>query len=1291
MTALPQQPLPILVAIDPAADFDRLEERLRHQGLSLQCRCASDAAALEQALTEGGWSLLIYDDRFPGTLAHLHRALAGLPVILICGNIGEKRAVELLHEEGVYDLVLRDDPDRLISVIRRCLREAAQATARRAVEQALRESEERYRALVETSFDWIWEVDAQARYTYVSARCQEFLGYTPAEICGRTPFDLMPPDEADRVRQIFADIVAQRRSFARLTNVCLAKDGRRVVLETSGVPILGPQGDCLGYRGTDRDISAYHEAESRLRLQGAALEAVATAVAIVDRCGSVQWTNAAFSAITGYSAPESLGRPLAELLRSELQDPAFYPQLWQSLLEGHAWHGELTSRRKDGSVYHEEMSVTPVRDPDGEIRRFVAIKQDIGARKEGERILREREMQYRAIIETSLDGFLILDTQGRILEVNDAYVHRSGYSRDALLQMNLHGLLAYADTHVADERIARTIAAGSARFDSVHRTHDGQPWPVEVTVSYWPIAGGRLFAFLRDVTEERRAQAELEQYRHRLEELVQTRTAELQAAEEQTRLIVESTADGLLGVDPAGRCTFVNPSASRMLGYRPDELIGRSVHDLIHNRYPDGRPYPRERCPLRSTLEENRVVRREDEVFWRSDGRPVAVIYASHPMSRGGRIVGAVINFSDIGARRAAEAARDRALAEAERLAQVKSEFLANMSHEIRTPLNAVLGLAQLGLSEGPGGRTCERFSGILDSGQLLLGIVDDILDFSKLEAGQLSLEEIPIDLGAVIDRAVNLTAPRAFAKSIGFRVEEAADLPSRCHGDALRISQVLVNLLSNAVKFTERGGVVVHISREGEMLCFRVEDTGIGMDRTQIAGLFVPFQQADGSTTRRFGGTGLGLAISRRLARMMGGNIEVASRLGEGSVFVLRLPLHAAEGLERADGARAVLAGLHALESQRLAADLEARGLTVQVVAPERAFETPADVLVLGSELLSERTALRRALDAGCAIAAVCPSATDPLPSVLARGELRVLERPLRARHLVAMARRDPPPRTLAVSAGPRLQGIRVLAAEDNEINRLVLEDLLRAEGAFLVGVADGREAVERVRQDGAGFWDLVLMDIQMPQMDGYEATACLRALDPELPVVGLTAHAMQEERERCLAAGMAGHLAKPYELARLVDTILTTTRRHAGPAVALPQSGSAPAPERQPSADASLGARVDWAALEARFPSGAAFVDRLAQRVVEGHGEAPQRLRELAAAHDDRELVALAHGLKGMFANLLAEDLHTLALALETAARAGEPGLDRLAEELAAGTERFLAALAARLERPEPGPPVA
>jgi PAS domain S-box-containing protein len=374
-------------------------------------------------------------------------------------------------------------------------------------------------------------------------------------------------------------------------------------------------------------------------------------------------------------------------------------------------------------------------------------------------------------------------------------------------------------------------------------------------------------------------------------------------------------------------------------------------------------------------------------------------------------------------------AARD----EAQRLMRVKSDFLANMSHEIRTPLNAVLGFARIGTRDRTGRTSQESFDRILAAGEHLLRVINDVLDFAKLDAGKLAVERHPFKLAAAVASASSFVADAARHKGLAYEVSMAPDLPEWVDGDAVRVQQILINLLSNAVKFTPRGGVRLRVARERDQVFFKVIDTGIGMSPGQVERIFTPFEQADSSTTRRFGGTGLGLVISRNLAHLMGGEITVESAPAKGSAFTLNLKLPA-----------------------------------VQPQLPARA----------GSP------------------------------------------------------------------ASARLAGVRVLAVEDVEVNRLILEQLLDREGARVIFAEHGRQALERLEEMGASAFDVVLMDVQMPEMDGYEATRRILEMAPSVPVIGLTAHALPAERQRCLDAGMVERLTKPVD----PDEMVARIRMHMG-----------------------------------------------------------------------------------------------------------------------------------------------
>jgi signal transduction histidine kinase len=512
-------------------------------------------------------------------------------------------------------------------------------------------------------------------------------------------------------------------------------------------------------------------------------------------------------------------------------------------------------------------------------------------------------------------------------------------------------------------------------------------------------------------------EAELQGHRDHLEDLVEQRTAELaRLFHALPDLYFRTERDGTILECRAGR--------TEDLLVPVEELLGQRMQDIVP---------PEVGVKLREAL--NRIAIGADQI----------VIEYELPLERGvqhfearmlpladDQVVLVVRNVTD---RHDIEAVREMNRLDTERLARAKSEFMTNMSHEIRTPLNAVLGLAQVGARSASDPAVRAAFKPIEDAGRHLLAIVNDILDFSKLEAGKLSVERQPFRLAAAVEIASGMVAGRVQGKGLELRVEVAAGLPEWVEGDELRLKQVLVNLLSNAVKFTERGTITLSVTPDGEQVAFAVGDSGIGISPEQLAQLFQPFQQADLSTTRRFGGTGLGLSISHDLADLMGGDLIAASRLGEGSTFTLKLPLPVA----------------------------------------------------------------------------ALPGAAPQSPS----------------------------------APSQRLRGMRLLAAEDNEVNCLVLESMLEFEGAQVVFVGNGLEAVNAMNEEGASDYHAVLMDVQMPVMDGLEATRRILASNPAVRVIGLTAHALEEERERCRAAGMLEHLAKPVELDELVAVLQRCARQ--------------------------------------------------------------------------------------------------------------------------------------------------
>lgn len=357
------------------------------------------------------------------------------------------------------------------------------------------------------------------------------------------------------------------------------------------------------------------------------------------------------------------------------------------------------------------------------------------------------------------------------------------------------------------------------------------------------------------------------------------------------RLLLDSTGEGIYGIDTAGECTFINQAAANILGFAPEELLGKNMHDVLHGKHTDGSHYPVDECPIFRSFQTGSNCRIDNEVFWRRDGSSVPVEYSAFPVIEHGKPVGAVVTFSDITARRRAEEELRRAKEAAEVANIAKSAFLAQMSHEIRTPLNGVIGMTNLLLGTRLDEKQREYVRLAKTAADTLLALISDILDFSKIEAGKLELEEIDFDLRQTVESSLSILSASAQKKGLRLAAIVDPDIPNQLRGDPGRLRQILINLLNNAVKFTERGSVELQVAIQRQdsqrvKLRLSVRDTGIGIAPDRLSKLFRSFSQVDSSTTRKHGGTGLGLAICKQIAGLMGGDVGVQSEVGKGSTF---------------------------------------------------------------------------------------------------------------------------------------------------------------------------------------------------------------------------------------------------------------------------------------------------------------------------------------------------------------------------------------------------------------------
>ncbi len=760
----------------------------------------------------------------------------------------------------------------------------------------------------------------------------------------------------------------------------------------------------------------------------------------------------------------------------------------------------------------------------------------------------------------------------------------------------------------------------------------------------------------------------------------------LKESEERSRLILHSSAEGIFGVDTEGVITFVNPAVCEMLGFSEPELIGQPSHAAIHHHHADGREYPKEQCPMYAAYKRGESHRIDNEYLWRKDGIGVPVEYGATPIRKDGAIVGAVVTFSDITIRKQAEAELKVAKQKAEEATQMKSMFLANMSHEIRTPMNAIIGLSHLALKTPLNAKQRDYISKVHNAGTSLLAIINDILDFSKIEAGKLDIEIIDFKLDDVISSVTTLTAQKANDKGLEFLAHIPPGIPQYLRGDPLRLGQILTNLINNSVKFTERGEVRVTaelLQQTGEkcQLKFSVKDSGIGMTKEQAARLFQPFTQADMSTTRKHGGTGLGLTISRRLVELMGGQIWLESEPGVGSTFTFTVWLGAGEQKgaslivpARLTKVRALVvddnsAAREILEDllKGVVAQIDSVGSGAEAIAAVKQSDTgtPYDIVFMDWRMPGIdglETARRIRGDASVtrkpAIVMVTAFGREEIREEAERLGLEgFLVKPVTKSMIVdtlVSVFAQPGDQTAAVAAatgeGIRLTGMRLLLVEDNEINQQIAVELLEGVGAAVEIANNGREGVDRLF---CGLptprFDAVLMDLQMPEMDGYQATAKIRSdiRFASLPIFAMTAHATMEERDHCLAAGMNGHLSKPIEPAVLFETLAKIPRSTPpAPSQSAPVQPTDPAPVREqlpsvPGLDTKDGL--------SRVAGNKKLYLKLLREFTTQQGSAVQHISAALGEGDRSKAERLAHTLKGVAANLGAKAVQATAGVVE------------------------------------------
>ena len=1156
---------------------------------------------------------------------------------------------------------------------------------RKQAEETLRRERVLLRTVIDNLPDVIYAKDSACRKTVANPADLRLMGCrSEAEALGKTDFECYAKEAAYAFFTDDQTVLQSGKPVINREEFFVDMNGERHWIMTSKLPLHDEHGQIVGLVGIGHDITErklFEEVIQRERiLLRTLIDNLPDMIYVKDtECRKTVANRADVLNIGRASEADVLGKTDLELFPKDIGERGFADDLAVIQTGQPVLNREEDFFDPQGVQRWLLTSKLPLRDERSQLIGLVGIGRDITKRKRVEEAIQRERILLRTLIDNLPDLIYVKDTAGRKTVANRADYQNTGRASEA-------EVLGKTDFEVFPKEIAER---GHADDETVLRT--GQPVLNREEDFLTPQGEHRwLLTSKLPLRDERGQIIGLVGLGHDI--------TERKRAEERLQLLsraVEQSPAAIIITDPQARIEYVNPKFTDVSGYSFDEVRGRNPGFLKSGLTP-----PETFARLWQTIIKGRVWqgefcnrRKDGTLFWET-ASVTAVTDAD------GRISHYVAVKEDITAMKQAEEELRQAKETAEAASRAKSEFLANMSHEIRTPMNGVIGMTGLLLDSSLSSQQREYAETIRNSGETLLTLLNDLLDFSKIEAGRLDLEMLDFNLREVVEDTAEILALRAQQKELEFICLIEPDVPSMLEGDPGRLRQVLTNLASNAIKFTPAGEVSIRVSLAAgppgpTTVRFEVTDTGIGIPAAKLEGLFTPFTQVDTSTTRRFGGSGLGLSISKRLVSMMGGAIGVESVEGHGSKFWFQVPFSPPspdaqipwKPATAIAGKRGLIVDDNATNRRVLTLLLQSWGCgfetahdgasALELLQAAHAAQQPFDFALLDMHMPNiDGEELGRRIKAEPAFARL------PLVMVTSLSERGSAERlkqigfagaltkPVKQSHLYQClalilghpeAAPEQHPARFIIGAGlseGRPRKARILLAEDNITNQKVALGILEKLGYRADAVANGREVIKSLETMP---YTLVLMDCQMPEMDGYEATRLIR--DPtskvrahDIPVIAMTAYAMQGDRERCLGAGMDDYIAKPVQPKELAEAL----ERWLGPAEIAP-------PPPAPAAPASADSVFNQAELLQRLMGDEEMARNICRSYLQEASRRVTDLEDALARSDIPAATRHAHSLKGSSANLGAQIVRETAAQMEESLKSGDvPGTVALLPEL-------------------------